>query len=129
MSHPSNAPSVDPSSNGDIETLSINTIRFLSADGVERAKSGHPGMPMGMAPAAYVLWSRHMKHNPADPDWLDRDRFILSPGHGSMLLYSLLHLCVYRAFSMDQLQNFRQLGSLTAGHPLNFFSNSIQTTA
>ena len=128
MSHPSNAPSVDPSSNGDIETLSINTIRFLSADGVERAKSGHPGMPMGMAPAAYVLWSRHMKHNPADPDWPDRDRFILSAGHGSMLLYSLLHLSGYRAFTMDQLKNFRQWGSLTAGHPENFLSNAIETT-
>ena len=128
MSQPSKAQTTDSPRNGDLDTLCVNTIRFLSADGVERAKSGHPGMPMGMAPAAYVLWTRHMQHNPASPDWPDRDRFILSAGHGSMLLYSLLHLTGYQAFTMDQLKNFRQWGSLTAGHPESFLSNAIETT-
>jgi transketolase len=94
----------------------VNTIRFLSMDGVQAAKSGHPGMPMGMAPAAYALWTRHLRFNPADPNWIGRDRFVLSAGHGSMLLYSLLHLCGYD-LSLEELKKFRQWGSLTPGHP------------
>ncbi|HCR49324.1 MAG TPA: transketolase [Rhodothermales bacterium] len=93
-----------------------DTIRFLSADAVQKANSGHPGMPMGMADAAAVLWTERMRHNPADPTWFNRDRFVLSAGHGSMLLYSLLHLTGYD-LSMDQIRSFRQWGSKTAGHP------------
>src|SRR3712207_823004 len=100
----------------DIDRLSIDTIRTLSMDGVEKANSGHPGMPMAMAPAAYLLYTRFMKHNPKDPEWPDRDRFVLSAGHGSMLLYSVLHLSGYD-LSMQELQNFRQWESLTPGHP------------
>jgi transketolase len=103
-------------SNPALDKLCIETIRFLSADGVQKAKSGHPGMPMGMAPAAYVLWTKLMKHNPANPKWHNRDRFVLSAGHGSMLLYSLLHLCGYD-MTLDDLKSFRQLGSKTPGHP------------
>ena len=94
----------------------INTIRFLAADAIEKAKSGHPGMPMGAAAAAYTLWTRHLKHNPADPLWADRDRFILSAGHGSMLLYTLLYLTGYD-ISLEDLGAFRQWGSKTPGHP------------
>jgi transketolase len=94
----------------------INTIRFLTLDAVEKAKSGHPGMPMGMAPAAYVLWTRHMKYSPANPRWPNRDRFVLSAGHGSMLLYSLLYLTGYD-FTLDDLMQFRQWHSKTPGHP------------
>ncbi len=99
-----------------IEELSINTIRTLSMDAVQKANSGHPGAPMALAPVAYQLYTRTMNHNPSDPDWFDRDRFVLSAGHASMLLYSTLHLCGY-GISMDDLMNFRQLGSPTAGHP------------
>ncbi|MEB3100987.1 transketolase [Ferviditalea candida] len=99
-----------------IDQLSVDTIRTLSIDAVEKANSGHPGMPMGAAPMAYELWARFMKHNPANPTWINRDRFVLSAGHGSMLLYSLLHLCGYD-LSMDDLKNFRQWGSKTPGHP------------
>ncbi len=105
-----------PGRSSKLDELSINTIRFLSVDAVEKAKSGHPGMPMGAAPMAYVLWTRFMKHNPANPGWFDRDRFILSAGHGSMLLYSLLHLTGY-AVSLDEIKKFRQWGSMTPGHP------------
>lgn len=100
----------------ELDELCIQTIRFLSMEGVQAAKSGHPGMPMGMAPAAYVLWTKHLKHNPANPQWHNRDRFVLSAGHGSMLLYSILHLTGYD-ISLDDLKNFRQLGSKTPGHP------------
>jgi transketolase len=100
----------------DIERLSIDTIRTLSMDAVQKANSGHPGLPMAMAPAAYLLYTRILEHNPADPSWPDRDRFVLSAGHGSMLLYSALHLSGY-ALSMDELKSFRQWGSLTPGHP------------
>src|SRR5918995_554209 len=93
-----------------------NAIRALSMDAVQRANSGHPGMPMGMADIAEVLWRDHLKHNPGNPRWADRDRFVLSNGHGSMLLYSLLHLTGY-PLSLDELRQFRQLGSRTAGHP------------
>lgn len=101
---------------GNIDQLSINTIRTLSIDGVEKANSGHPGMPMGAAPMAYTLFAKHMNHNPKNPEWFNRDRFVLSAGHGSMLLYSLLHLHGYDV-SMDDLKNFRQWGSKTPGHP------------
>ena len=100
----------------DIQRLSIDTIRTLSMDGVQHANSGHPGLPMAMAPAAYLLFTRILEHNPADPSWPDRDRFVLSAGHGSMLLYSALHLSGY-ALSMDELKGFRSWGSLTPGHP------------
>ena len=93
-----------------------NAIRALSMDAVQRAGCGHPGMPMGMADIAQVLWTKHLKYNPSNPDWFDRDRFVLSNGHGSMLLYSLLHLTGYD-LSMDELKNFRQLGSKTPGLP------------
>ncbi len=102
---------------GMIETKTANAIRVLSADAIQKAKSGHPGLPLGCASAAYELWANHMRHNPADPQWVDRDRFILSGGHGSMLLYSLFHLFGYGNLSMDDLKNFRQVGSLTPGHP------------
>ena len=100
----------------DIDRLSIDTIRTLSMDGVQKANSGHPGLPMAMAPVAYLLFARIMEHNPADPHWPDRDRFVLSAGHGSMLLYSVLHLSGYD-LPLDELKNFRQWGSLTPGHP------------
>ncbi|MHC4387198.1 MAG: transketolase family protein, partial [Planctomycetota bacterium] len=100
----------------ELDELCVQTIRFLSIEGVQKAKSGHPGMPMGMAPAAYVLWTRHLKHNPVNPRWLNRDRFVLSAGHGSMLLYSLLHLTGHD-LSLDDLKDFRQWGSKTPGHP------------
>ena len=105
-----------------------NAIRFLAADAVEAAKSGHPGMPMGMADAATVLFTRFLKFDPADPAWPDRDRFVLSAGHGSMLLYSLLHLTGYADFPIEQLKNFRQLGARTAGHPEFGHGAGIETT-
>lgn len=110
-----------------IETQAINTIRFLSVDAVQRANSGHPGLPMGAAPMAYVLWQRFLKHNPANPKWFDRDRFVLSAGHGSMLIYSLLHLTGYD-LPLDELKNFRQWGSRTAGHPEYGHTPGIETT-
>jgi transketolase len=100
-----------------VEQLSIDTIRTLSIDAIEKAKSGHPGMPMGSAPMAYELWSKFMNHNPADSLWVNRDRFVLSAGHGSMLLYSLLHLFGYKDTPMEELKQFRQWGSKTPGHP------------
>ncbi|MDF2889492.1 MAG: transketolase [Lacrimispora sp.] len=100
-----------------IDTMSINAIRILSADAIQKANSGHPGLPLGCASAAYELWANHMNHNPADPTWANRDRFVLSGGHGSMLLYSLLHLFGYGNLSKEDVMNFRQLGSKTPGHP------------
>jgi transketolase len=100
-----------------IETMSINAIRILSADAIQKAKSGHPGLPLGCASAAYELWAKHMNHNPADPEWANRDRFVLSGGHGSMLLYSLLHLFGYGNLSKEDVMNFRQFNSKTPGHP------------
>ena len=100
-----------------IDIKSVNTVRVLSADGIEKAKSGHPGLPLGAAPIAYELFANHMKHNPKNPDWANRDRFILSAGHGSMLLYSLFHLFGYGNLNMDDLKSFRQLDSKTPGHP------------
>jgi transketolase len=111
-----------------IDQLSINTIRTLAMDGVQKAGSGHPGMPMGMAPAAYVVWTKFMRHNPKNPRWPSRDRFVLSAGHGSMLLYSLLYLTGYADYPLEQLKQFRQWGSLTPGHPESELSESIETT-
>jgi transketolase len=110
-----------------LDDLCVNTIRMLAADAVQKANSGHPGMPMGMATAAYVLWTRFLKHNPANPDWPDRDRFVLSAGHGSMLLYSLLHLTGYD-LSLEELKNFRQWGSKTPGHPESYVAPGVETT-
>ena len=110
-----------------LDELCVNTIRTLSIDAVQAAESGHPGMPMGMADAAYVLWTKFLKHDPANPEWYDRDRFVLSAGHGSMLLYSLLHLSGYD-LSLDELKNFRQWGSLTPGHPEYGLTPGVETT-
>ena len=110
-----------------LETAAATAIRGLTIDAVEAAGSGHPGLPMGMADAAAVLWGRFLKHDPARPDWHDRDRFVLSAGHGSMLVYSLLHLAGYD-LSLDELKNFRQLGSRTAGHPESHLLPGIETT-
>ncbi len=111
----------------DISQLSINTIRTLSMDAVQKANSGHPGAPMGLAAAAYTLWTRHLRHNPANPRWANRDRFVLSNGHASMLIYSLLNLTGYQV-SMDEIKNFRQWGSITPGHPEVGMTPGIETT-
>jgi transketolase len=111
----------------DLERLSVDAIRVLSMDAVEKAASGHPGTPMALAPVGYVLYHRHLRHNPKDPDWLDRDRFVLSCGHASMLLYSLLHLSGYD-ISEEDLTNFRQWGSPTAGHPEYGHAPGVETT-
>ncbi len=111
----------------EIERMAVDTIRLLAADGVQKANSGHPGMPMGMADTAFVLWTRFLRHDPAAPGWPDRDRFVLSAGHGSMLLYSLLHICGYD-LSLDDLKSFRQWGSRTAGHPEYGHAPGIETT-
>ncbi len=111
----------------DTDTLCINTIRFLSVDAVQKANSGHPGMPMGAAPMAYLLFTRFLRHNPANPAWPDRDRFALSAGHGSALLYSLLHLTGYD-LPIEELQRFRQFGSKTPGHPESHLTKGVETT-
>ncbi|MBX9977855.1 MAG: transketolase, partial [Alphaproteobacteria bacterium] len=108
--------------------LLSNAIRFLSMDMVEKAKSGHPGLPMGMADVATVLFQDFLKFDPAHPDWLDRDRFVLSAGHGSAMLYSLLYLCGYPKMTVDELKHFRQLGSLTPGHPEYAHTPGVETT-
>lgn len=110
-----------------LEQLCAHTIRTLSMDGVQKANSGHPGMPMGMADVAFVLWTKYLKHNPKNPKWVDRDRFVLSAGHGSMLIYSLLHLTGYDV-SMDDLKSFRQMGSITPGHPEFGMTAGVETT-
>ena len=110
-----------------LDQLSINTIRFLSVDAVQKAKSGHPGLPLGAAPMAYVLWTRFLQHNPTNPHWFNRDRFVLSAGHGSMLLYSLLYLTGYD-LPLDQIKQFRQWGSLTPGHPERGVTPGVETT-
>lgn len=111
----------------ELQELAINSIRFLAADGVQQANSGHPGLPMGTAPMAYTLWTRHLRHNPTNPSWANRDRFILSGGHGSMLLYSLLYLTGYD-LPLDELKRFRQWGSLTPGHPEYGLTPGVETT-
>lgn len=110
-----------------LQERAINAIRFLSADAIQKAKSGHPGLPMGAAAMAYALWTRHLRFNPHNPEWWDRDRFVLSGGHGSMLLYSLLHLTGYDV-SMEDLKNFRQWGSKTPGHPENHCTPGVEVT-
>ena len=110
-----------------LDELCVNTIRMLSADGVEKAKSGHPGLPMGAASMAHVLWTRFLRHHPHKPDWPNRDRFVLSAGHGSMLLYSLLHLTGYD-LPLEELKNFRQWGSRTPGHPEHGLTPGVETT-
>ena len=110
-----------------IETLAINTIRTLSMDAVQKANSGHPGMPMGAAPMAFTLWTKIMRHNPSNPQWPNRDRFVLSAGHGSALLYSMLHLTGYD-LSMDDIKDFRQWGSRTPGHPENHMTPGVEVT-
>ena len=110
-----------------LELLCINTIRTLAIDAVQKANSGHPGLPLGAAPMAYALWQRHLKHNPADPHWPDRDRFVLSAGHGCMLLYCLLHLTGYD-LTMEDLQSFRQWGSRTPGHPEARLTPGVEAT-
>ncbi|MCB2047936.1 MAG: transketolase, partial [Novosphingobium sp.] len=105
-----------------------NAIRALSMDAVQAANSGHPGMPMGMADVATVLYARFLKYDPARPDWADRDRFVLSAGHGSMLIYSLLHLTGYAQPTMEDIRNFRQMGSPCAGHPENFLLPGVECT-
>ncbi len=111
----------------ELEQLSINTIRFLSVDAVQKANSGHPGLPLDAAPMAYVLWTHFLKHNPANPHWFNRDRFILSAGHGSMLLYSLLYLTGY-PLSLEQIKQFRQWGSITPGHPERGLTPGVEVT-
>jgi transketolase len=117
-------PAVTPQS---LDERAINTIRFLSVDAVQKANSGHPGLPMGAAAPAYVLWTRFLRHNPSDPAWPDRDRFVLSAGHGSMLLYSLLHLTGYD-LPLEQIKQFRQWGSLTPGHPESHLTKGVEAT-
>ena len=123
MNAASSAMPLDPA----LDNECINTLRFLSVDAVQKADSGHPGMPMGAASMAYVLWTRFLKHNPTNPGWFDRDRFVLSPGHGSMLLYSLLHLTGYD-LSLEQIKRFRQWGSMTPGHPERGVTPGVETT-
>src|SRR6202171_1121577 len=114
-------------SRAELDLLCINTIRFLSVDAVQKANSGHPGLPMGAAPMAYVLWTRFLRHNPANPGWFDRDRFVLSAGHGSMLLYSLLHPPGYD-LSLDDIKQFRQFGSKAPAHPERGHTPGVETT-
>lgn len=118
------APTIDK----DLLARLARTIRGLSIDGVEAANSGHPGMPMGCADFAALLWTYHLRFDPKTPNWPDRDRFVLSAGHGSMLLYSMLHLTGYEDITLEELKNFRQMGSKTAGHPENFLAQGIETT-
>src|SRR6476646_2538545 len=109
-------------------TRMANAIRGLAMDAVEKAKSGHPGLPMGAADIATVLFTQFLKYDIADTKWPDRDRFVLSAGHGSMLIYSVLHLLGSEAVTIEELKNFRKLGSITAGHPENFVTPGIETT-
>lgn len=116
-----------PHRTDDLDKLAINTLRFLAADGVQAANSGHPGLPLGASAIAWTLWSRHQRHDPADPRWPDRDRFVLSAGHGSMLLYGLLHIFGYD-LPIGELRRFRQLGSRTPGHPEHRHTPGVETT-
>jgi transketolase len=113
--------------NSAADDKNINAIRFLAVDAVQKANSGHPGLPLGAAAMAYTLWTRHLKHNPADPKWFDRDRFVLSAGHGSALLYALLHISGYD-LSMEDLKAFRQMGSRTPGHPEYHHTAGVEVT-
>ena len=116
-----------PATSVDLELLSVQTIKFLSADAVEAARSGHPGAPMGMADMAHALWARHLRFDPADPSWVNRDRFVLSAGHASMLLYSLLHLFEC-GLTLDEIRRFRQWGSTTPGHPEYGHTAGVEAT-
>ena len=111
-----------------LDTMCINTIRTLAMDAIQKANSGHPGAPMGMADIAEVLWNDYLKHNPGNPHWADRDRFVLSAGHGSMLLYSLLYLTGTPEMTLDQIKAFRQWGSKTAGHPERGLAPGVEIT-
>src|SRR5450759_5360527 len=123
-----------------LDTLCINTIRTLAIDAVQQANSGHPGAPMGLAPVTYCLWQEFLRYDPADPTWLNRDRFVLSNGHASMLLYAMLHLAEVRrvdkqgtvlkelAVPLEEIKRFRQLGSLTPGHPESHITSGVETT-
>src|SRR6478609_5839330 len=113
--------------NPELDQLCINTIRALSLDAVQKANSGHPGLPLGAAPMAYVLWTRFLRHNPKNPCWWDRDRFVLSAGHGSALLYSLLHLTGYD-LPLDQIKRFRQWESETPGHPESHVTDGVEAS-
>src|ERR687895_2861854 len=121
------APVQKENSNPELDQLCINTIRALSLDAVQKANSGHPGLPLGAAPMAYVLWTKFLRHNPRNPKWQNRDRFLLSAGHGSMLIYSLLHLTGYD-LPLGELKNFRQLHSKTPGHPENVLTPGVEIT-
>src|SRR6476660_4708585 len=121
------APVPTENTNAELDQLCINTIRTLTLDAVQKAKSGHPGLPLGSAPMAYVLWTRFLRHNPQNPKWENRDRFLLSAGHGSMLLYSLLYLTGYD-LPLEELQNFRQWGSKTPGHPEYGLTPGVEIT-
>src|SRR5438270_2251851 len=111
----------------ELDQLCINTIRALTLDAVQKANSGHPGLPLGAAPMAYVLWTKFLRFNPQNPEWQNRDRFILSAGHGSALLYSLLHLTGYD-LPMEELKRFRQVGSKTPGHPESMLTPGVEVT-
>src|SRR5688500_755923 len=125
---PRSSPAKKQSASGrSLEDLSINAIRVLSMDAVQKADSGHPGTPMALAPLAYVLWTQHLRYNPADPKWINRDRFVLSAGHASMLLYSVLYLTGYD-LSLEDLKQFRQWESRTPGHPEYDYTPGVETT-
>src|SRR6202451_1046623 len=125
---PMNAPAPLPAPRDPHLRRMANALRALAMDAVEQAKSGHPGMPMGMADIATTLFGQFLKFDPTAPDWPDRDRFVLSNGHGSMLLYALLHLTGYADMTIDELKRFRQLGSKTAGHPERGHASGIEVT-
>ncbi|NOZ50946.1 MAG: transketolase [Chloroflexi bacterium] len=127
MTKPNTTSNIKTFLNSDLAQRATNTLRFLTVDAVEKANSGHPGLPMGMADVAFVLWTQFLRHNPQDPTWLNRDRFVLSGGHGSMLLYSLLHLTGYD-LPLEQLRQFRQWGSMTPGHPEYGHTPGVETT-
>lgn len=112
-----------------LDTLCINSIRMLAVDAINKSKSGHPGLPMGCAPMGYALWNQHLRHNPKNPKWFNRDRFVLSAGHGCMLLYALLHLTGYDSVSIEDIKEFRQWGSKTPGHPETFETPGVEVTA
>src|SRR6478672_1002742 len=120
-------PKENSNTNPELDQLCINTIRTLTLDAVQKAQSGHPGLPLGAAPMAYVLWTRFLRHNPKNPKWENRDRFLLSAGHGSMLLYSLLHLTGYD-LPLEELKRFRQWGSKTPGHPEYGLTPGVEIT-
>ncbi|MFZ9288373.1 MAG: transketolase, partial [Vulcanococcus sp.] len=111
-----------------VDTLCVNSIRFLAVDAINKSNSGHPGLPMGCAPMAYTLWDKFLKHNPKNPKWFNRDRFVLSAGHGCMLLYALLHLTGYDSVTIEDIKQFRQWGSKTPGHPETFETAGVEVT-